>query len=108
MRAERWITPLGMADRAAVKAVNRSDLWHPYGHRKRRELHSYWSAHPLIMINGNPEREKSKKLSGFVSRFDITPSTFTSFAVGKLNLFIPSGWKPLQMAHVQIYGSNSY
>lgn len=31
MLAERWITPLGMADRAAVKAVNRSDLWHLIG-----------------------------------------------------------------------------
>lgn len=38
MLAERWITPLGMADRAAVKAVNRSDQWHHYGHLKQREL----------------------------------------------------------------------
>lgn len=33
--AERWITLLGMADRAAVKVVNRSD---PCGHLKQREL----------------------------------------------------------------------
>lgn len=35
MLAERWITLLGTADRAAVKVVNRSD---PYGHLKQREL----------------------------------------------------------------------
>lgn len=35
MLAERWITPLGMADRAAVKVENRSD---PCGYLEQREL----------------------------------------------------------------------
>lgn len=79
MLAERWITLLGMADRAAVKAVNRSDLWHPYGHLKQREMQLLVHS-PLIMINGNFEREKkTAKLSGFVSIFDITSCSFVSF-----------------------------
>lgn len=60
MLAERWITLLGMADRAAVKAVNRSDLWHPYGHLKQREMQLLVHS-SLIMINGNFEREKKQQ-----------------------------------------------
>lgn len=73
MPAERWITPLGMADRAAAQAVNRSDLWYPYGHLKQSRLR-YWFTPPLTVINRNFERTKMKpeKLSEFGTTFDIT------------------------------------
>lgn len=42
---------------AAVKAVNRSDLWHPHGHLKQRTKDSYWFTPTQIMISGNFWRE---------------------------------------------------
>lgn len=64
---------------AAVKAVNRSDLWHPYGHLEQRESGGYWIPPPQIMINGNFEmwrKEKAAKPSSFVFKCAVTSSVF--------------------------------
>lgn len=89
MLAERWITLLGMADRAAVKAVNRSDLWHPYGHLKQREMQLLVHS-PLIMINGNFERKKPRQNCQVLCQYLILHHVLLfhfSFAVGRIFFF---------------------
>lgn len=89
MLAERWITLLGMADRAAVKAVNRSDLWHRHGHLKQREMQLLVHS-PLIMINGNFERKKPRQNCQVLCQYLILHHVLLfhfSFAVGRIFFF---------------------
>lgn len=86
--------------RAAVKAVNRSDLWHPYGLLKQREDGGYWIPPPQIMINGNSEmwrKSENPRVSCPNVRLHHLFLFSYFFCSWKVFLFFPVFLSPSQM-----------